>query len=74
MESGKLSTLTRLYCAATKEDVESLLGFDEGPINDASYVSLQKQHNVQVVRQFQREKSVSIIRAFGVRAGLIIAS
>jgi tRNA(Arg) A34 adenosine deaminase TadA len=56
--------ITRLVTAATKADAETL-GFDEGPINDASYHALQEIFGIEVIRGMQREQSANVIRGFG---------
>jgi tRNA(Arg) A34 adenosine deaminase TadA len=62
--------LSKLVCAATKQDAESL-GFDEGPIGDESYRQLQETLDLTVVRGLSREASAAVIRDYRIGAGMI---
>ncbi|KAG7363813.1 CMP/dCMP deaminase [Nitzschia inconspicua] len=56
--------LSKLVCAATKQDAESL-GFDEGPVGDGTYQALQQVLGVTVIRGLHRDDSAAIIREYG---------
>jgi tRNA(Arg) A34 adenosine deaminase TadA len=61
------SGIRRLVCAAEKADAEAI-GFDEGPVSDASYAHLER-NGITVVRGFLRAESAEVLRAYGERRG-----
>jgi tRNA(Arg) A34 adenosine deaminase TadA len=57
------SGVRRLVCGATREDAEAL-GFDEGPVTDASYRHLEGR-GVEVVRGVLREEARAVLARYG---------
>lgn len=63
------SGVRRLVCGATKADAESL-GFDEGPVTDASYEHLRRR-GIVVVRQVERAAAMEVLTAYAANSGVI---
>ncbi len=61
------SGVTRLVCAAEKEDAEAI-GFDEGPVVAASYEHLRR-NGISVVREFLRDEGRNVLRMYAERRG-----
>jgi len=56
------SGVGRLVCGATKADAQAL-GFDEGPVNDASYAHL-RDRGVEIVRGVLRDEAVAVLKRY----------
>lgn len=56
------SGVNRLVCAATAEDARAI-GFDEGPVFDASYAYLEKA-GIEVVRGFMRSEGQRVLHNY----------
>jgi tRNA(Arg) A34 adenosine deaminase TadA len=56
------SGIRRLVCGATRQDAEAL-GFDEGPVTEASYRYLQ-QRGVEVVRGVLRAEARAVLQRY----------
>jgi tRNA(Arg) A34 adenosine deaminase TadA len=63
------SGVRRLVCGATKADAEAI-GFDEGPVYDASYDYLAER-GIEVVRGVQRAAARSVLTDYAAGAGVI---
>jgi tRNA(Arg) A34 adenosine deaminase TadA len=61
------SGVRSLVCGATRADAESL-GFDEGPVTDASYAHLESR-GIAVARGVQRDRARSIFEAYRASGG-----
>ena len=61
------SGVRTLICGATRADAESL-GFDEGPVTDASYEHLEAR-GMTVVREVQRQAARAVFEAYRTRGG-----
>ena len=57
------SGVNRIVCAATKDDA-SAIGFDEGPVYDASYKHLEEA-GIKVVRGLLREEAAAVLKNYG---------
>jgi tRNA(Arg) A34 adenosine deaminase TadA len=57
------SGVTRIVCAARKDDA-SAIGFDEGPVFEASYEHLVKS-GVSVTRNCMRKEAAEVLRLYG---------
>ena len=62
------SGVSRLVTGATKDDAQSI-GFDEGPVNDESYVYLENA-GITVTRNVMRDEAADVLRRYG-RGGVI---
>lgn len=58
-----------LVCGARRADAESL-GFDEGPVTDASYAHLAAR-GITVVREVRRDEARSVLEEYRARGGII---
>jgi tRNA(Arg) A34 adenosine deaminase TadA len=56
------SGVRRLVCGATRQDAEAL-GFDEGPVSEASYQHLQRR-GVEVVRGVLRDEAQAVLQRY----------
>lgn len=56
------SGVNRMVCAATGDDARAI-GFDEGPVFEASYRYLEKA-GIEVVRGLQREQANQVLRDY----------
>lgn len=56
------SGVGKLICGATKDDAESL-GFDEGPVGEASY-DYARARGVEVIRGVLRSEAVAVLRRY----------
>jgi tRNA(Arg) A34 adenosine deaminase TadA len=63
------SGVRSLICGATREDAESL-GFDEGPVTDASYAYLASR-GIGVERGVQREAARKVFEEYRARGGVV---
>ncbi|GAA0361144.1 nucleoside deaminase [Bowmanella denitrificans] len=63
------SGVKRLVCAATGEDARAI-GFDEGPVFEASYAYL-KNTGVDIVRELQRDKARQVLDDYLAKGGTI---
>lgn len=57
--------LKKLVCGATKQDVESLAGFNEGPI-PLNWDALLEEAGIVVVQNLCRDQACEALRAYGV--------
>jgi tRNA(Arg) A34 adenosine deaminase TadA len=61
------SGVRTLVCGATRADAEAL-GFDEGPVTDASYAYLESR-GITVVREVQRDAARAVFDTYRQRGG-----
>jgi tRNA(Arg) A34 adenosine deaminase TadA len=59
----------RLVCGAAREDAEAV-GFDEGPVYDASYEYLERR-GIEVVRRVDRAAAAEVLRKYAADDGVI---
>ncbi len=64
------SGLDRLVYAADKEDVESILGFDEGPVPDGIGHELEAR-NIRVTEHLLRTRACAILDLYKQKNGII---
>ena len=62
------SGVSRIVCAATKDDAQAI-GFDEGPVFEASYEHLERA-GVKVTRNVMREEAACVLQRYA-KSGLI---
>lgn len=58
--------LRKLVCGATKVDVESLTGFNEGPV-PPDWAALLKQAGIDVVEQVSRSRACEVLKRYAQR-------
>lgn len=63
------SGVRTLVCGATRADAEAL-GFDEGPVTEASYAHLAAR-GIGIVREMRREDARTVLEAYRARGGVI---
>lgn len=63
------SGVRRLVCGATRDDAEGV-GFDEGPVNDASYRHLESR-GITVTRAVRRDEAAAVLREYARLGGPI---
>ncbi len=63
------SGVRTIVCGATRADAESL-GFDEGPVTEASYAYLEAR-GISVVRQVRREAAREVLEAYRAKGGTV---
>jgi tRNA(Arg) A34 adenosine deaminase TadA len=63
------SGVRRLVCGATKADAEAL-GFDEGPVSDASYEYMRRR-GIIVARQVERATAQAVLSMYAAADGAI---
>lgn len=63
------SGVSRLVCGATRGDAQRI-GFDEGPVFDASYAYLEER-GIAVARGVLREDARSVLESYAANAGAI---
>jgi tRNA(Arg) A34 adenosine deaminase TadA len=63
------SGVRSLVCGATREDAESL-GFDEGPVTEASYAHLAAR-GIAVTRAVQRQAARAVFAEYRARGGIV---
>lgn len=63
------SGVRRLVCGATRDDAEGV-GFDEGPVNDASYRHLESR-GITVARAVRRDEAAAVLREYARLGGPI---
>jgi tRNA(Arg) A34 adenosine deaminase TadA len=63
------SGVRRLVCGATKADAEAL-GFDEGPVDEASYEYMRRRR-IEVVRQVERAAAQEVLTVYAAGEGII---
>lgn len=56
--------VSKLVCGATKQDVETLAGFNEGPVPTDWDISLQNA-GIEVVSGVLREQACKVLKAYG---------
>lgn len=64
------SGISRLLIGARREDVESITGFDEGPLPEDWQAGLEKR-GIQVVRDLLRDQACEPLRRYRAAGGLI---
>jgi len=57
------SGVSQMMCAATKDDAEAI-GFNEGPVFDESYTSLEKA-GIQIKRRVLQAAGASVLQKYG---------
>jgi len=65
------SGVSRIVCAATKADAESI-GFNEGPVFEASYQHL-KDAGIEVTKSVLQKEAAKVLQEYGSK-GLIYNS
>ena len=60
--------IDRLLIGARSEDVESLAGFDEGPL-PADWIGELNARGIEVVRDIERDAARAVLRAYGEGGG-----
>lgn len=62
------SGVSRMVCGATKEDAEAI-GFNEGPVFEASYDHL-REAGIEVTRRVLQKEAAKVLQDYG-ESGLI---
>ncbi|TYT75200.1 nucleoside deaminase [Desulfobotulus mexicanus] len=63
------SGVSRVVCAAAAEDARAI-GFDEGPVFDASYAYLENA-GIRVIRHFMAEEGREVLESYSSKGGVI---
>ena len=64
------SGIKKLVYGATKNDVEELVGFDEGPVHP-DWNNEMKKRGIDIVSEVLRDEARSILKRYKIKGGIL---